>query len=247
MADGKQEIYDFSVNDQIQPKLTVSGGNERSFTWNPATGQALKDGEWTYDIRAADLYENAKIQRTNDQNQSEYWFDDKANGREITKNTDGVVTTTIKFTSGPVIGLTRSIIESGNGVEKEVFHAVYDENGRLVRKLDRGATFVYEYYNNTNHLSKVTKRNPDGTVVAYKELDAMGRLRRYVKGNLDISYLERNKPLIIKENGIVIWTFSYDKNGDLVNYKNNSTTNSSKSSEGTDSGVALNKSITPTN
>ncbi len=49
--DGKQMTYDFGVDDEQRPTLKISGDPDRSFTWAPATGMLVKDGEWSYDIK----------------------------------------------------------------------------------------------------------------------------------------------------------------------------------------------------
>jgi len=178
IADGTQEVYDFSVDDQIQPKLTVSGSNERSFTWSPVTGQALKDGEWTYSIHLdADPYKNARIERANAQKQREYWYLDKANGTETTKGIDGTQYITNRFASGPVAGQIRNTeIISPNGVRSTVYQATYDENGNRVRVFDHGLT-VYYYQ---NKIAKVVKDNVTLWKLSY---DDDGNLKSLVRVN----------------------------------------------------------------
>jgi hypothetical protein len=146
MPDGTEETYDFAVNNAIQPTLKVVGGNERSFTWSPATGQAIKVGEWTYIIHPdADAYKNARIERTNAEKQSEYWFLDKVNGTETTKNSDGTQTIRKWFVTGLVSGLERTCETYKNGKLLKFERCAYDETGALLRVLRNDTVINYQY------------------------------------------------------------------------------------------------------
>jgi hypothetical protein len=154
MVDGTQDVYDFSVDEQIQPMLKISGGNERSFTWNPATGQALKDGEWTYNIHLdADPYKNAGIERINAEKQAEYWYYDRGAGQEITRALDGTKTVNSWFVSGPSVSKIRSVeVFDRTGKVISSLRNAYDENGLVIRQAMNG--FVKTFVD--HRLDKVT-------------------------------------------------------------------------------------------
>jgi hypothetical protein len=136
VTDGMVETYDFAVDDKVQPTLRISGDTDRMFTWNPSTGQAVRDGNWTYNI-VPDInpYENAQIGRSDIAGGNEYWFLDKINGREIMKRANGIQTIRTWFTTGQLTGLLRSTQTSVNGQNLQSERYLYDENGLILREV----------------------------------------------------------------------------------------------------------------
>jgi YD repeat-containing protein len=154
--DGVTQVYDFKVDDQLEPVLKVSGDANRSFTWDPATKKALKDGDWTYNIKQAkDPYDNAQVGRTDKDKKSEFWFKDILNGVETTVDLDGTKTIVTKFTSGLLNGRVREVQTFKNNSLISLDKNDYDENGKIIRELysnpkdgslDR--TVSYQYLDN---------------------------------------------------------------------------------------------------
>lgn len=156
--DGSEAIYEFGIDDKMQPTLAISGDTDRNFTWDPTTGQALKDGNWTYDIKLAeDIYSNAQIGRTNKENQREFWFKDIFNGVETTLNTDGTKTVVTCFPSGILNGQLRKIEKFKNDSLEESEKFDYDEIGRVLRLNGGREKISYEDQPNGNLKIAITE------------------------------------------------------------------------------------------
>jgi hypothetical protein len=133
--DKSEHTYQFAVNDQIQPTVTISGiGNSetRTFTWNPRDKHILGENGWKYAISFPVKGENAKIERTNPQGKSEMWFYNGLAGEEEFSR-GGYTVVRYCFVSGKAAGLPRQVVISKDGkivIRKRVD---YDEDGREIR------------------------------------------------------------------------------------------------------------------
>lgn len=152
LSDGEKAVFDFDVNEKLQPTLNISGDTSRSFTWDPTTGRLIKDGDWTYEIKSGkNRWANAAIGRINAQKQKEYWFLDRPNGREITETLDGVKTVRTWFTSGPLAGKTR-MLERTEGDKTAVLQkCFYAEDGRLLRDIGPDGKMRQYLYDEKGH------------------------------------------------------------------------------------------------
>jgi hypothetical protein len=130
-------------------KITDTEGKERMIVWG-LDGRMLQDGEWSYKITPSrDVGANAAIERTNVQNQKEYWFKDDPNGKETTVALDGTKTERSWFTSGAAHGKTKKVIQIAGGVKKVLEQSSYDEKGLIIRKIDsKGAVTLFKYNQN---------------------------------------------------------------------------------------------------
>jgi hypothetical protein len=178
--DGKKETYDFAVTDKMLPnlKITDTTGKERMIVWG-LDGKILQDGEGSYKITPSrDAGANAAIERTNQQNQKEYWFKDDPNGMETTVALDGIKTERSWFTSGPAHGKTRKVEQVDGGIKKVLEQSSYDEKGLIIRKIDsKGGITLFKYNQNGERiyatpeelrrkeqtlLSLISNKNEDG-------------------------------------------------------------------------------------
>jgi len=154
---GSLAICDFGVNEKLQPTLKVSGDTSRQFVWNPMSGKAVQDGEWTYDIKPTETqYTNAATSRTNSKSQTEFWYLDKEKGVETVKGLDGIQRITSRYTSGQLAGKIRDITEIENGVIRTILKNSYDEMGRLIRSTDELGVVQVLHYDNAGHFVKNT-------------------------------------------------------------------------------------------
>jgi hypothetical protein len=145
---GKKENYDFAVTEKMLPelKITDAQGKERMIVWG-LDGRMLQDGEWSYKITPSrETRANAAIERTNQQNQKEYWFKDDPNGKETLVGLDGTKTEKSWFTSGPAHGKTRKIVQTAGEVKKVLEQCFYDEKGKMIRKIDHNRISTFFKY-----------------------------------------------------------------------------------------------------
>jgi hypothetical protein len=139
MANGVVDTYTFSVDDKLLPILKISGENLREFTWNPANGRLLKDGDWEYDITGGEEFvSNANITRVNSQGRNESWFLDRASGREVLQFGDGSKIVKNRFVSGPLQGNLRKQETFFNEKSESQIKYSYDGNGNLLRSVESG-------------------------------------------------------------------------------------------------------------
>jgi hypothetical protein len=143
--DGLERQYGYGTDDKLNPTFTR---NQITATWNPVSGFIVKDADWKYDITAnTKSGANAAIGRVNEKGQREYWFYDKSRGSETIVETDGTKSVSTWFPSGKLFGKIRSVKKEKAGkiiYEKTVS---YNENGNLIRKLDQGVLWEYQYRN----------------------------------------------------------------------------------------------------
>ena len=197
--DGKKETFDFAVTQKMLPnlKITDTEGKERMIVWG-TDGKILQGGEWSYDIKpGSDPKGNAAIGRTNPQKQKEYWFRDEADGKETTVALDGTKTERSWFTSGPAYGKKRKVVQiAAGGVKKVLEQNSYDENGRVLREINKNneslSTALYEY-NERGNVKKITHGN--GKIELYD----------YRSKTTVVHYYKDNKLMLSEEfdNGIV--------------------------------------------
>jgi len=135
--DGTSKMFEFAVNDKIQPTMKISSPSEtkRLFTWDPATKQIVSDNDWKYNITPhSDKMSNAAIGRTNGNDKSEYWYDDVSRGLLIMVGPDGIKKEQKRFTSGILNGRIRSEEYSKGDKIVQTYQATYDESGHLLRQ-----------------------------------------------------------------------------------------------------------------
>jgi len=176
-AGGTSKMFEFAVNEKIQPtlKITSTEKRERLFTWDPLTKQALSDGDWSYEIVSkgeAALY--TEITRHNSKNQKESWVKNSVSGEEVTLATNGVKVVKTSFVAGPLSGKVRKIEQLADGKKAIIHQFAYDENGQLVREIENGKTTGY-YYDQNGRLSYVME---NGRKKSSKVYDSEGRVLR---------------------------------------------------------------------
>lgn len=137
-SEGASRSFEFAVDQKVQPTLKIAdqAGLLRLFTWDAGTKRAISDNDWTYNITPHDGT-TAAINRTNSNKQSEFWFRDTSNGMETIQGVDGVKIIKTWFLSGPLSGKIRKIERIANGKAEVVLGNVYDEQGRLIRRITR--------------------------------------------------------------------------------------------------------------
>jgi len=241
LSDDKRETYDFAVNEKMQPTLKISGESNRTFTWDPATGLLLKDGQWSYYIKPdKKRWVNAEIERINTQKQKEFWFYDRINGQEIEEGIDGVRKIKTWFTSGLLAGRLRKKEEIAEGKSRFIYQAIYDESGKLMRELKFGEEPVlYAYDKDGRQVSAVSK----GQKLWEKTFDQDGRIKeetlengtavsyKYVNGDrVEKSVFEKNGSRFVQiyrggrevrremDNGF-FENYEYDNEGRLATIK----------------------------
>ena len=144
--DGKKETYDFAVTEKMLPnlKITDTEEKERMIVWG-LDGRMLQDGEWSYKINPSrDVGANAAIERTNVQNQKEYWFKDDPNGKETTVALDGTKTEKTWFTSGVLAGKERSEIVKKLNIITSKIKWRYDEKGTMTGRLQDETDEIFD-------------------------------------------------------------------------------------------------------
>jgi len=135
LLDDKELIYEFGVNDKLQPTVNVNGS--RLIVWNPSNKSILSDKEWTYNISQKEgLLSYANIKRSNPKGQQEAWECDPNRGEESFSHADGFSRKRLWFTSGKLAGRPRTITDTINGKEVRSRKWNYDEDGKLLRKID---------------------------------------------------------------------------------------------------------------
>ncbi len=148
--DGRQEIYQFEVDQDVSPnlKLTDRDNAESNYVWNATTGRIVSDGEWTYDVgTTVGAFDLPKLRRVNSKGDEEFRYVDMAKGiTEVKDLKKGHTITETFLSSGPLYGKVRKIEKVVDGKTVPVFQAGYDEAGRLLRKTDEnGFTTVISY------------------------------------------------------------------------------------------------------
>ena len=148
--DGTVWAFEYGTDKKLDPTLKIQAPeipSNREIVWDGATRKAIRDGEWTYDIKPGSKPEtNAEITRININNQKEYWYRDEYKGEEISEGVEGVRKVASWFTSGKLMGKMRKEVEIKNGVTKLLYECSYNEKGILIR-LRKGLQdtfFIYE-------------------------------------------------------------------------------------------------------
>jgi YD repeat-containing protein len=158
-ADKTSEIFEYATNDKMLPtlKITKTGDPDRLFTWDPSTKYIVNDNDWNYKISPGrNAYSNAAIGRTNAIKQSEFWFNDPQNGREITQGVNGVKKIEEWFVGGALNDDTRRVREILPDGHVEERRYSYDESGNLLRVFDTGAPELVQITEALNHLNGST-------------------------------------------------------------------------------------------
>ena len=172
LPDGTIQTFEYGLDNKLNPTLKL---NDREIVWDAATGKIIRDGEWAYGITLVSKpEENVSITRTNQQNQTEFWYKDNTKGEEITEGIDGVRKIVTWFTSGKLCGMMRKEMEIKNGIKKTLCEYSYNEKGQLMR----------------------TKRGKQETFMAYEE---DGRLAAMVRNGVVIRNYTTNGTFLAKK------------------------------------------------
>ena len=224
LTDKTEAIYDFGVNDKLQPTLIVSGDTSRLFAWNSASGEPVQDGEWTYNIKpTGNQFENVSIGRKNKVNQEELWFLDSVSGQEIEKRSDGSSKKTSKFASGDFSGKLRNIIntDKNGSVTQESFS--YNEKGALIRRVEKGgkdlSVVVKESIFDSQERPTEIRSGNKSTKYSYDNDSVI--ISEFVDGKLKVTEIKKNGLLRSREiQGVRTEVFGYDKAGRLTSVSN---------------------------
>jgi hypothetical protein len=134
LSGGTEAVYDFGVDEKLQPTLKISGDASRLFAWSPTTGQALRDGELRYDITpGAERFDLAKIVQTDEKGSIASWKAEK--GVTSIRFPDGSEIRTEKFTSGNLANRLRKRSKIANGKETILYKPIYNEQGEVIRAI----------------------------------------------------------------------------------------------------------------
>ncbi len=157
----------------IRFERLLTSGAKTGMIWTAGSGFLREDDSGTYKVENPSLANNgraavpskgrnqtaptdynwkpdeAKITRTDRQGKSEYAYNDRAKGIDTRTNKEGVATITYYLlTPGPMMGRVRKIEEVKGKQVTVMERNAYDEQGRMVRKIDKeGAQTVWEYLN----------------------------------------------------------------------------------------------------
>ena len=169
--DGKQETYQFEVDQDVSPNLKVTDRDnaESSYVWNAVTGHIVSDGEWTYEIgKTVGAFDLPKLRRVNSRGEEEFRYVDMAKGiTEVKDLKKGHTITETFLSSGPLYGKVRKIEKVVDGKTVPVFQAGYDESGRLLRVVDaKGFTTINQFGKDGKLSGKIVKPPSDAAVVA---------------------------------------------------------------------------------
>lgn len=171
--DGRQETYQFEVDEGISPNLKVTDreDSESNYVWDAATGHIVSDGEWTYEIgKTVGEFDLPKLWRVNSKGEEEFRYVDMAKGITEVKNLKKGHTITEKFlSSGPLYGKVRKVEKVVNGEKFPVLQTGYDEAGRLLRTTDeKGFTTLFSF--------DPTGRLEEKTLIPTKNRDVLSGL-----------------------------------------------------------------------
>ena len=152
--DGSKEGFEFGVDEQRNPSIKL---NNTTVIWNSATKKVMREGAWAYRINpAANLFDNAYIERQNDKGKVELWHYDGAKGEEVVQGPDGVKKVTTWFTTGILTGKQRNEVSFLNGTQISKKSWGYDESGRLIRVTQGGVSLNYKF-NPEGFIAAITK------------------------------------------------------------------------------------------
>jgi YD repeat-containing protein len=162
--DGKSDTFKFVLSQQLVPSLTFTDLDQKqtAYSWDVSTSHIATeqgpDGSWTYKVGdVAQSFGSPSISRTNLQGQTEGMTVDNQMGTYTQKGLDGVTTVTHVFeTPGPLYHKVQKIEKIRDDVVTLNYRASYDEEGRLIRKIDdKGFVTSLEY----GPFGKITKEN----------------------------------------------------------------------------------------
>lgn len=127
-------IINYAVDENLNP--TLRKGN-RLVVWDASSKKIIRDDAWRYEIdKEVSPFDSAAIKRTKANGQSEFWHNDSAKGIE-TIQVNATKKVTYRFSSGILAGLVRQMEETRDGTVKSIYKAFYDENGHLIREVDK--------------------------------------------------------------------------------------------------------------
>lgn len=170
--DGKQETYQFEVQEDVSPNLKMADRNnaESNYVWDGATGHIVSDGEWTYTVgKTVGEFDLPKLRRVNSKGEEEFRYVDTAKGiTEVQNLKQGHTITETFLSSGPLYGKVRKIEKIENGISRIVYQAGYDQFGHTLRELDKdGFTRIYILDTNGKRIGTKLLGTQDKNVLAH--------------------------------------------------------------------------------
>lgn len=152
--DGKQESFQFEVNERLQPdlELTDRQGVRSTYVWDGRTAKIVssedENGRWDYRVgTVSNDIDLPKLERTNDKSETEFLYVDKQKGiAESCTESRGHIVTEVFTSAGPLYGKVREINKVVNGKAVPILKCGYDDAGRLVRRTDNnGFTTLFKF------------------------------------------------------------------------------------------------------
>jgi hypothetical protein len=152
--DGKSDTFTFTLTPDRIPTVTLLDRDRKQmlYSLDPATNHIATQkgggGNWTYTIGTIKQdFGVPPISRTDDKGKTESATVDTKLGIYRTLGADGITTVMHVFeTPGPLYQKVQKIEEIDGNTTTIVYRASFDEQGRLIRKIDeRGRITLYNY------------------------------------------------------------------------------------------------------
>lgn len=201
----RTKLYEFGVNDKIQPTLSVAIDKKlrpELFTWDPETRFIILHNEWTYQVEpdGSNNGAYATISRVNPEGQREERVFNTAKGYSRTVRRDGSVSTREWFVRGPAkLQTRRSTFRNSSDSREDRYQ--YDQNGKLLRHIaarnGQLTTSEFRYNDNGNIMSE----SLNGLLLWNSQYDTNGRLltKTYASGEiLSFDYLSKHETVRTK-------------------------------------------------
>lgn len=165
--DKKVKLYEFAVDKDVQPTLTVN--EDRQFIWDPLTNKIVADNNWIYEVKPGNgPFAKAVIGRTNSKGQKELWSRNDSIGQELIVRADGSKYERSWFTSGPASGKTRKFTTTKPNAEAVNYAFSYDESGRLLRrKMGDDILENFEWNSDGSYRILTDKRGKLSSILTY--------------------------------------------------------------------------------
>jgi len=215
--DGRKQTFTFGTDKDLCPTLAIAEAvlPDRNFTWNAETRQIKSDGDWTYSLQPKQ--DHLRFDRVSSNGQSESFEDDAASGVTMERVANGPEISTYRFTSGPLTGRIRKVIEE-NGAEKTLYAASYFPSGQVMRELvypDRVRTY--------SEKGKLLKETAGNQIVFEQDYDDRGRLTHILNPGKQIEVRRTFDPqgaatTRVFKQGTLFYTEQTDKNNKLVSF-----------------------------
>jgi hypothetical protein len=180
--DATTDTFKFVLTPARVPTLTFNDKDKHQtlYTWDAASNYIATEtgpqGDWTYTIGAATQdFGVPPISRTSSEGKTEKIAVDNKMGTYTSTAADGVITVTHVFeTPGPLYHLVHKVEKMEGKTTKTIFHASYDEDGRLIRSIDENGfvnTFSYKANGDVVKGPRLPPSDPD-SLAALKTTEA---------------------------------------------------------------------------